>query len=81
MIKKLLHFSLPNKFPIFLILLLLILPAIYSSAKLKLQLLPHLHNPIISLQTTIPPPTPQSTEHQITTKIDNQLPSLPYLNT
>ena len=38
MIKKLLQFSLGNKFAIFLMVVLVILGGIYSSAKLKLEL-------------------------------------------
>lgn len=39
MIKKMLQFSLGNKFAIFLMVLLVIIGGIYSSAKLKLELL------------------------------------------
>lgn len=54
MIKKLLQFSLGNKFAIFLMVVLVILGGIYSSAKLKLELLPDVENPMISVQTTMP---------------------------
>ena len=51
MIKKLLQFSLGNKFAIFLMVVLIILGGVYSSAKLKLELLPDVENPVISVQT------------------------------
>ena len=79
MIKKLLQFSLGNKFAIFLMVVLVILGGIYSSAKLKLELLPDVENPMISVQTTMPGATPQSTEDEISRKIDNQVRSLAYV--
>ena len=80
MIKKLLQFSLGNKFAIFLMLVLIILGGVYSSAKLKLELLPDVENPVISVQTTMSGATPQSTQDEISSKIDNQVRSLAYVN-
>ncbi|ANK39300.1 hypothetical protein AOB58_2498 [Staphylococcus sp. AntiMn-1] len=54
MIKKLLQFSLGNKFAIFLMVLLVILAGIYSSSKMKLELLPDAEPPIITIQTALP---------------------------
>ena len=71
-----LQFSLGNKFAIFLMVLLVIIGGIYSSAKLKLELLPDVENPIISVQTTMPGATPQTTQDEISSKIDKQVRSL-----
>ena len=79
MIKKMLQFSLGNKFAIFLMVLLVIIGGIYSSAKLKLELLPDVENPIISVQTTMPGATPQTTQGEISSKIDKQVRSLAYV--
>ena len=79
MIKKMLQFSLGNKFAIFLMVLLVIIGGIYSSAKLKLELLPDAENPIISVQTTMPGATPQTTQDEISSKIDKQVRSLAYV--
>lgn len=51
----------------------------YSSAKLKLELLPDVENPMISVQTTMPGATPQSTQDEISSKIDSQVRSLAYV--
>lgn len=80
MIKKLLQFSLGNKFAIFLMVVLIILGGVYSSAKLKLELLPDVENPVISVQTTMSGATPQSTQEELSSKIDNQVRSLAYVN-
>ncbi|BBD89358.1 efflux RND transporter permease subunit [Staphylococcus caprae] len=79
MIKKLLQFSLGNKFAIFLMVVLVVLGGVYSSAKLKLELLPDVENPMISVQTTMPGATPQSTQDEISSKIDSQVRSLAYV--
>ena len=74
-----LTFSLGNKFAIFLMVVLVILGGVYSSAKLKLELLPDAENPVISVQTTMPGATPQTTQDEISSKIDNQVRSLAYV--
>lgn len=79
MIKKLLQFSLGNKFAIFLMVLLVILGGVYASAKLKLELLPDVENPMISVQTTMPGATPQTTKDEISSKIDSQVRSMAYV--
>ncbi|HIE4816238.1 TPA: efflux RND transporter permease subunit [Staphylococcus aureus] len=79
MIKKLLQFSLGNKFAIFLMVVLVVLGGVYASAKLKLELLPNVQNPVISVTTTMPGATPQSTQDEISSKIDNQVRSLAYV--
>ncbi|RGM31197.1 efflux RND transporter permease subunit [Staphylococcus warneri] len=79
MIKKLLQFSLDNKFAIFLMVLLVILGGVYASAKLKLELLPDVENPMISVQTTMPGATPQTTQDEISSKIDSQVRSMAYV--
>ncbi|MFL9487061.1 MULTISPECIES: efflux RND transporter permease subunit [Staphylococcus] len=79
MIKKLLQFSLGNKFAIFLMVLLVILGGVYASAKLKLELLPDVENPMISVQTTMPGATPQTTQDEISSKIDSQMRSMAYV--
>ncbi len=77
--KKLLQFSLGNKFAIFLMVVLVVLGGVYASAKLKLELLPNVQNPVISVTTTMPGATPQSTQDEISSKIDNQVRSLAYV--
>lgn len=79
MIKKLLQFSLGNKFAIFLMVVLIILGGVYSSSKLKLELLPDVENPVISVQTMMPGATPQTTQDEISSKIDNQVRSMAYV--
>lgn len=76
MIKKLLQFSLGNKFAIFLMVLLVILGGVYSSVKMKLELLPDVEPPMITVQTTMEGATPQTVKEEVSDKIDDQVRSM-----
>lgn len=76
MIKKVLQFSLGNKFAIFLMVLLVILGGLYSSFKMRLELLPDVETPMITVQTTMPGATPETTKTEISDKIDEQIRSM-----
>ncbi|PHK50223.1 efflux RND transporter permease subunit [Staphylococcus edaphicus] len=76
MIKKLLQFSLGNKFAIFLMVLLVILGGVYASSKMKLELLPDVEPPMITVQTTMPGATPETVKEDVSDKIDDQIRSM-----
>ncbi|HJE00916.1 MAG TPA: efflux RND transporter permease subunit [Staphylococcus auricularis] len=76
MIKKLLQFSLANKFAIFLMTVLIILGGVYASVKMKLELLPDVEPPMITVQTTMPSATPETVKDEISDKIDDQVRSM-----
>lgn len=76
MIKKLLQFSLGNKFAIFLMVLLVILGGIYSSVKLKQELLPDVEPPMMTIQTSMPGATPSAVKDDVSDKIDDQIRSM-----
>ncbi len=71
-IKKLLQFSLGNKFAIFLMVVLVVLGGVYASAKLKLELLPNVQKSSYFSYNNNAGATPQSTQDEISSKIDNQ---------
>src|SRR5699024_1390393 len=76
MIKKLLQFSLGNKFAIFLMVILVILGGVYSSDKMKLELLTDVEPTIITMQTTMGGATPEKIEDDISDKNDDQIRSM-----
>ncbi len=76
MIKKLLQFSLGNKFAIFLMVLLVILGGLYASTKMKLELLPDVESPMITVQTSMPGATPETVKEDVSDKIDDQVRSM-----
>ncbi|RIN49546.1 efflux RND transporter permease subunit [Staphylococcus simulans] len=73
MINRLLKFSLGNKFAVFLMVVLVILGGVYSSVKMRLELLPDVEEPMISVNTVLPGATPQTVQEDISDKIDNQI--------
>ena len=56
--------------------LLVILGGVYSSAKMKLELLPDVEPPVITVQTTMPGATPETVKEEISDKIDDQIRSM-----
>ena len=62
MINRLLKFSLGNKFAVFLMVVLVILGGVYSSVKMRLELLPDVEEPMISVNTVLPGATPQTVQ-------------------
>ncbi|RIM99201.1 efflux RND transporter permease subunit, partial [Staphylococcus shinii] len=76
MIKKMLQFSLGNKFAIFLMVILVVLGGLYASAKMKLELLPDVESPMITVQTSMPGATPETVKEDVSDKIDDQVRSM-----
>ncbi|MHD0397049.1 efflux RND transporter permease subunit [Staphylococcus simulans] len=73
MINRLLKFSLGNKFAVFLMVVLVILGGVYSSVKMRLELLPDVEEPMISVNTVLPGATPQTVQEDISDKIESQI--------
>ncbi|UEX90569.1 efflux RND transporter permease subunit [Staphylococcus ratti] len=73
MIKKLIDFSLSNKFAIVLIVLLVILGGVYSSFKMRLELLPDTEPPMMTIMTTMPGATPETVMKEVSDPIDEEI--------
>lgn len=73
MIKKLIDFSLSNKFAIMLMVLLVILGGIYASFKMKLELLPDTEPPMMTITTTMPGATPETVMKEVSDPIDEEI--------
>lgn len=73
MIKKLIDFSLSNQFAIMLMVLLVILGGVYSSFKMKLELLPDTEPPMMTITTTMPGATPETVMKEISNPIDEEI--------
>lgn len=81
MINRLLKFSLGNKFAIFLMVVLVILGGVYSSLKMRLEMLPDVEEPMISVNTVMPGATPETVQDEISDKIDNQVRRMAHVHT
>ncbi|MBO9128440.1 efflux RND transporter permease subunit [Bacillus sp. 165] len=70
------RFSLKNAVAVFIISFLLILGGVYSFSSLKVDLLPNVEFPQLSVEVVYPGASPEDVNEQITTKLENQFKSL-----
>ncbi|AKS66486.1 efflux RND transporter permease subunit [Staphylococcus coagulans] len=73
MVKKLIDFSLSNKFAIMLMVILIVLGGAYASFKMKLELLPDTEPPTMTLTTTMPGATPETVMKEVSNPIDEEI--------
>nr|WP_280745645.1 efflux RND transporter permease subunit [Staphylococcus agnetis] len=66
-------FSLSNQFAIMLMVLLVILGGVYSSFKMKLELLPDTEPPMMTITTTMPGATPETVMKEVSNPIDEEI--------
>lgn len=72
-VKKLIDFSLSNRFAIMLMVLLVILGGVYASFKMKLELLPDTEPPMMTITTTMPGATPDTIMKEVSNPIDEEI--------
>ncbi|WP_409293025.1 efflux RND transporter permease subunit [Peribacillus sp. SCS-37] len=70
------RFSLKNAAAIFIISFLLILGGLYSFTKLKVDLLPDIEFPQLSIEAVYPGASPADVDEQVTTKLEKRLTGL-----
>lgn len=73
-------FSLKNSFAIFIISFLLILGGLFSFSKLKVELLPNVEFPQLSIQVVYPGASPQDMNEQVTSKLEAKLKGIEGIN-
>lgn len=73
-------FSLKNAFAVFIISFLLILGGLYSFSKLKVDLLPNIEFPQLSIQIVYPGASPQDLNEQVTSKLEEKLKGIEGVN-
>ncbi|QPC46147.1 efflux RND transporter permease subunit [Mangrovibacillus cuniculi] len=67
------RFSLRNAVAIFIISFLLILAGLYSFSRLKVDLLPNIEFPTLSVETIYPGASPEDVDENVTSKLEDQL--------
>ncbi|MDO5375349.1 MAG: efflux RND transporter permease subunit [Staphylococcus rostri] len=73
MVKKLIDFSLSNKFAIMLMVLLVVLGGVFASFKMKLELLPDTEPPMLTITTAMPGATPETVMKEVSDPIDEAI--------
>ncbi|WP_414054427.1 efflux RND transporter permease subunit [Macrococcus equi] len=76
MIKKIIDFSLHNKLAIWLMTLIILASGIYSAMKMKMEMLPSMSTPVISITTPYPGATPEDVLEGITDPIEKKVKNL-----
>ncbi|MGO1987722.1 efflux RND transporter permease subunit [Mammaliicoccus vitulinus] len=76
MVQKMIRFSLNNKFAILLMTLIILLGGIYSAFKMKLELLPDVTTPVITVTTPYPGATPESVLENVTEPVEKEVQNL-----
>ncbi|MDF2055475.1 efflux RND transporter permease subunit [Priestia megaterium] len=67
------RFSLKNAVAVFIVSFLLILAGLYSFSKLKIDLLPNIEFPQLSIEATYPGASPDDVNESVTSKIEDQV--------
>lgn len=76
MVQKMIKFSLNNKFAILLMTIIILLGGIYSAFKMKLELLPDITTPVITITTPYPGATPESVLENVTEPVEKEVQNL-----
>ncbi|MED1203817.1 efflux RND transporter permease subunit [Heyndrickxia acidicola] len=75
------NFCLKNKFAIWLITLIVTIAGIYAGINMKMETLPNINAPIITITTTYPGATPNQVAEDVTKPIEQQIKNLPGVDT
>ncbi|MCG3399377.1 efflux RND transporter permease subunit [Staphylococcus massiliensis] len=73
MVRKMIRFSLSNKFALILMALLILLGGVYSSLKLRMEMLPDTEPPVLTVQTKMPGATPDTVSEEVSDKMDDAI--------
>ncbi|UBH14210.1 efflux RND transporter permease subunit [Macrococcus armenti] len=74
--KKIIDFSLHNKLAIWLMTLIILSAGIYSAVKMKMEMLPSMSTPVISITTPYPGATPEDVLNGVTDPIEKKVKNL-----
>lgn len=79
--KKVIQFSLENKFAIWILTILLIAAGIYSGMTMKLETIPNITAPLVSVTTAYPGSTPEEVMEHVTIPIEQHVQNLDGVST
>ncbi len=76
MIQKIINFSIHNKLAIWLMTLILAVGGLYSALTMKMELLPSISSPVITITTPYPGATPEAVLDNVTDPIEKKVSSM-----
>ena len=77
---KIINFSLKNKFAVWLLTIIVTIAGIYSGLNMKLETIPDITTPIVTVTTVYPGATPEEVANKVSKPIEEQLQNLSGVN-
>ncbi|MBE5108121.1 efflux RND transporter permease subunit [Bacillus thuringiensis] len=77
---KIINFSLKNKFAVWLLTIIVTIAGIYSGLNMKLETIPDITTPVVSVTTVYPGATPEEVADKISKPMEEQLQNLSGVN-
>ncbi|MDH4423019.1 efflux RND transporter permease subunit [Bacillus cereus] len=77
---KIINFSLKNKFAVWLLTIIVTIAGIYSGLNMKLETIPDITTPIVTVTTVYPGATPEEVADKVSKPIEEQLQNLSGVN-
>lgn len=74
--KKIIQFSLKNKFAVWLLTIIITIAGLYSGMNMKLETIPNISTPLVSVLTIYPGATPEQVAEKITEPIEKRVENL-----
>jgi hydrophobic/amphiphilic exporter-1 (mainly G- bacteria), HAE1 family len=74
--KKIIQFSLKNKFAVWLLTIIITIAGLYSGMNMKLETIPNINTPLVSVLTVYPGATPQQVADKVTELIEKRVENL-----
>lgn len=78
--RKLIQFSLNNKFAVWLLTIIITVAGLYSGFNMKMETIPNINTPLVSVTTVYPGATPEEVSDKVSEPIENKVESLPGVN-
>ncbi|MBF0708036.1 efflux RND transporter permease subunit [Alkalihalobacillus hwajinpoensis] len=75
--RKLIQFSLNNKFAVWLLTIIITAAGLYSGFNMKMETIPNINTPLVSVTTVYPGATPEEVSDKVSEPIENKVESLP----
>ncbi|QHA91422.1 efflux RND transporter permease subunit [Bacillus sp. N1-1] len=78
--RKLIQFSLNNKFAVWLLTIIITVAGLYSGFNMKMETIPNINTPLVSVTTVYPGATPEEVSEKVSEPIENKVESLSGVN-
>ena len=74
--RAIINFCLKNKLAVWILMIIIIVSGLYSGLNMKMETIPNINMPLVSITTTYPGAPPDEVANEITVPLENQVQSL-----